>query len=300
MKLLQSSGGAVSFQGGIILTRILFDESKSAGERLSFIYSSKHILMKTPITYYGGKQRMLKHILPLIPKHELYCEPFCGGAAVFFAKDKSNIEVINDMNRMVINFYTHLQVHFEELQNRIQSTLLSRSCHQDAWVMYNFQHLFSDLELAWAFWVLTQQGIFGKISETWGFSAATPKTEKTLNNKRESFLEAYKQRLAVVQIECNDALKVIKSRDRETSFFYIDPPYFNSEMGHYKGYSKQDFTNLLELLSTIKGKFLLSSYPSDVLADFTKQFGWKTVEIEQSVAVSNKGKRKVEVLTMNY
>jgi len=38
--------------------------------------------MKTPISYYGGKQALLKHILPLIPKHKLYTEAFCGGAAV--------------------------------------------------------------------------------------------------------------------------------------------------------------------------------------------------------------------------
>lgn len=38
--------------------------------------------MKTPISYYGGKQTLLKHILPLIPSHKLYTEAFCGGAAV--------------------------------------------------------------------------------------------------------------------------------------------------------------------------------------------------------------------------
>lgn len=28
--------------------------------------------LKTPISYYGGKQMLLKHILPLIPEHTLY------------------------------------------------------------------------------------------------------------------------------------------------------------------------------------------------------------------------------------
>mgnify|MGYP000216877373 CR=1 FL=1 len=51
--------------------------------------------MKTPITYYGGKQTLLKYLLPLIPQHKLYCEPFFGGGAVFFAKPKSDVEVIN-------------------------------------------------------------------------------------------------------------------------------------------------------------------------------------------------------------
>lgn len=42
--------------------------------------------LKTPITYYGGKRKMVNHILPLIPEHSLYAEPFAGGAAIFWAK----------------------------------------------------------------------------------------------------------------------------------------------------------------------------------------------------------------------
>lgn len=44
--------------------------------------------LRTPISYYGGKQRLISKILPLIPEHNLYCEPFLGGAAIFFAKEK--------------------------------------------------------------------------------------------------------------------------------------------------------------------------------------------------------------------
>lgn len=75
--------------------------------------------MKTPITYYGGKQMMVKHILPLIPEHHLYCEPFAGGLAVFFAKEKSKVEVINDLNRFVINFYQQIQNNFEALNAKV-------------------------------------------------------------------------------------------------------------------------------------------------------------------------------------
>ena len=52
--------------------------------------------MKTPITYYGGKQTMLKHILPLIPKHKVYTETFLGGGAVLWAKDPAPLEIVND------------------------------------------------------------------------------------------------------------------------------------------------------------------------------------------------------------
>jgi hypothetical protein len=48
--------------------------------------------MKTPITYYGGKQRMIKHILPLIPPHKKYVEPFAGGALPYFSGSDSDPE----------------------------------------------------------------------------------------------------------------------------------------------------------------------------------------------------------------
>ena len=71
--------------------------------------------MKTPISYYGGKQRLASTIIKLIPDHNLYCEPFCGGAAVFFQKEKSNVEVINDTNKLLINFYRQVQNDFTAL-----------------------------------------------------------------------------------------------------------------------------------------------------------------------------------------
>jgi DNA adenine methylase len=61
--------------------------------------------MKTPISYYGGKQKMIPHILPLIPEHKIYVEPFFGGGAIFFAKEPSKIEVINDIDKRVYNFW---------------------------------------------------------------------------------------------------------------------------------------------------------------------------------------------------
>ena len=60
--------------------------------------------MKTPITYYGGKQGMIKDILQLIPQHNTYTETFAGGAAVLFAKDPAQINVVNDLNGEIVNF----------------------------------------------------------------------------------------------------------------------------------------------------------------------------------------------------
>ncbi|HTA26729.1 MAG TPA: DNA adenine methylase, partial [Bacteroidia bacterium] len=85
--------------------------------------------MKTPITYYGGKQMMLRHILPLIPKHTIYVEPFLGGGAVFWAKEPSRVEIINDTNAEIVNFYEVTQKNFTALQKEIQATLHSRKRH---------------------------------------------------------------------------------------------------------------------------------------------------------------------------
>ncbi len=73
-------------------------------------------------------------------------------------------------------------------------------------------------------------------------------------------------------------------------------------MGHYKGYSEADFENLLQVCATLKGKFMLSSYPSELLAKYTEKHGWKTIEIKKTLCVGvgkDKGS-KTEVLTLNY
>jgi DNA adenine methylase len=256
--------------------------------------------MKTPIKYYGGKQNMVKHILPLIPLHNMYCEPFMGGGAVFFAKGLSPVECINDLNGEVINFYKSMKSNFVELNQKIIETLHSRQSFVDAKVIYDNPNLFDKVTRAWAFWVVTNQGFAGLIGNSWGYSIKENTTSKSIKNKRNDFI-AYEQRLNDVQIECTDAIKVIKVRDRIDTFFYIDPPYFNSNCGHYSGYSEKDFNELLELLSQIKGKFLLSSYPSETLTKHTKLNKWNSKQISAKVAVNHgSGKAKIEVLTANF
>lgn len=232
--------------------------------------------MKTPISYYGGKQMMCRHILPLIPVHNLYCEPFFGGGAIFFAKEQSEIEVINDVNGEVINFYQVLQSGFEALNRLVQKTLHSRELYRDALIVYQHPHLFTRVKRAWAFWILTNQGFATKIG-TWGYDRSAGSIERKVANSKTKFTSLYADRLAHTQIESNGAIKVVKSRDSISSFFYCDPPYFNSNMGHYDGYNEDDFKQLLKALSGIAGKFLLSSYPSEPLDQFVKKYRWHQI-----------------------
>lgn len=259
--------------------------------------------MKTPISYYGGKQKLLPVIIPIIPSHVLYAEPFCGGAAVFFGKEPSLVEVLNDTNSELINFYKVAQNKYVELNSMIRVTLHSRRLHKDASIVYNNPHLFDEVKRAWAVWVLSTQSFAAQLDSSFGYDKAKDTTTKKIINKRDTFSEDIAIRLQHVNIECADAIYIIKSRDTPESFFYCDPPYFNSDCGHYDGYSIEDFAMLLKALSEIEGKFLLSSYPSDILSKYQKQFGWHSRTYEQGVSVNSKSgyiKRKWEMLTANY
>lgn len=255
--------------------------------------------MKTPITYYGGKQNMVNDLLKLIPDHEIYCEPFFGGGALFFAKSPSEVEVINDVNGEVVNFFKTLKTNFHDLQKEIQGTLHSRELYKKAMIVYQHPELFPELKRAWAFWVLTNQG-FASMIGSWGFGKDNSK-EKALANKRADFTNAYEGRLRKVQIENNDAIKVIDRCDSKSTFIYCDPPYIGTNMGHYKGYSEEDYKKLLDKLVKLKGKFLLSSFPSSILNTYIKKYKWKTQSIKRSVSVTkHTDKKKVEMLIMNY
>lgn len=261
--------------------------------------------MKTPLTYYGGKMKLANIILPLIPGHETYTEAFAGGGAIFWTKSPSKVEVINDCNRELINFYEVCKNDYVELEKLIRISLHSRSLHSDAQVIYNNPHLFSKLQRAWAIWVLANQSFSSRLNGSWGYNKKVSTASITLSNKRQSFTEELAIRLQNVQIENTDALRIINSRDYEQAFHYCDPPYFNSDRGHYNNYSREDFLTLLKCLSQIKGKFLLSSYPSTELTEFTKKHDWYNIKLHRRVFTDNcrddkPRKRKIEVLTANY
>src|SRR5690606_38375437 len=222
----------------------------------------------------------------LFPEHHTYVEPFVGGGAIFWAKLPSPSEIINDYNRELINFYEVCKNEFVELEKMIRISLHSRSLHADATVMYENPHLFTRIQRAWAVWVLSSQGFASKLDGPWGYDIRTNTMPDMMKAKRDNFTEKLAIRLQNVQIENTDALRIIRSRDYEKAFQYCDPPYYNSDCGHYDGYSKEDFEMLLKTLENCEGKFLLSSYPSDVLKTYTTKNNWYDQRLEQSVSVT--------------
>ena len=125
-----------------------------------------------------------------------------------------------------------------------------------------------------------------------------------MDGYRNQFTNKIHERLKNVQISCRDALKVIAQRDTEDTFFFLDPPYPGCVQKHYSGFTFDDFEVLLKVLTSIKGKFLLCNFDSEMLTKYVNDNGWNRVVFDMALRVANrvtKGtKRKREVMVYNY
>ena len=76
---------------------------------------------KSPLQYYGGKFFIVDEILRLIPPHICYVEVFFGSGQVFFQKERSEVEVINDLDDLVYSFFKVLsdKVLFEQFIKKL-------------------------------------------------------------------------------------------------------------------------------------------------------------------------------------
>ena len=263
--------------------------------------------MKTPITYYGGKQKLISSILPYIPPHKIYVEPFLGGGAIFFAKKKSKKEIINDLNAEMINFFMVAQNHTEELANEITSIPYSRRFYMFNNFAYNHSEFFSPVKRAAILWNCTNSSFLAKIGAGWAFeNEGKPTAENSflVAQKRWQdpfFFQEINERLKDTIIHNQDAIKTIIAYDSPSTFHYIDPPYINTHQGHYKGYTETDFRNLLDTLANIQGTFMLSGFPSSQLLHHAQRFNWPVWNINQQKSSSeSKTERKIETITINY
>ena len=257
--------------------------------------------MKTPISYYGGKQTMLKYILPLIPPHKIYTEAFCGGAAVLFAKRPVEAEFINDINMEITNFYWCAQVYFHELKQVIDKTLHSRDIHAHAAHINAFPQFFTPVQRAWAVWVLCKMSFGSMLDGSFGYDFSGTMIKK-LRNAKDGFTEHLCKRLERVTIENRNAIDVIACYDTFDTFHFVDPPYVNSDCGHYEGvFSEQNMEQLLRLLETIKGKFMLTMFPHIMIENYAIKNKWMIHRVERTISASKASRRKQEEwMVCNY
>jgi DNA adenine methylase len=236
-----------------------------------------------PFKYFGGKWQLASWILQYTPEHETYVEPFCGAASLLFHKEPSEIEVINDINGEVINFFRVLREFPDQLIDQILLTPYSREEYLESYETPVIEH---PIEAARRFYVRVNQAFGG------GYRANRVGWSRQIKNNRWSklvdrwnkveHLADIAERLKFVQIENDDAFKVIQTYDHEKAFFYIDPPYDHkartSKKEYVSEFTEAEHILLSKLLHDLKGCVIISGYASELYLDLYSDWEVHTKE----------------------
>lgn len=243
--------------------------------------------MRTPLTYYGGKQRLARQIVPLMPAHRVYFEPFAGGAAVLFAKPRAERETLNDVDGRVMRFWRALRERPDELAAAVALTPYSRAEWEDCKAAPDVE---DDVEAARRFLVHVDQS-FSREGTGWSppsilFDRRGRWQAGVWQNMPPKLLGAA-TRLSGVALECGDALDLIPRYDQPDALIYCDPPYApSSRLEPGKGYrhdaDETFWPRLVEVLAGVEhAAVILSGYPCPEAEDL----GWRSVALSHKRTV---------------
>src|ERR1700680_3887521 len=202
-----------------------------------------------PLPYIGGKNRLAKKIISMLPEHLTYVEAFAGGAQILFHKPPSNVEVLNDLDFEIVNFFRVCQWHYEELVRYLRFCLVSRKLHE-LHVKSNPATL-TDIQRAGRFFYL-QKNSFGGLIVKQAFHYGVTHPPNYNLERIPEIIERTHQRLQHVQIESLPYQDILKRRDRPRSVFYPAPPYWKRKLYRHN-FKKQDFEELNDRLKALKG-----------------------------------------------
>tara|TARA_R110000824_G_scaffold261358_1_gene449959 strand:+ start:5455 stop:6282 length:828 start_codon:yes stop_codon:yes gene_type:complete len=275
-------------------------------------------MIKPPLKWHGGKFYLADKIISMMPKHIHYVEPYFGGGQVLFRKDPEGVsEVINDIDGELMHFWRVLsdEEWSPEFIRRLSCEPFADERFQEASDFVEQGKELGDDEIdpvdrAVAFFIKyrqSRQGL-GKCFAT----LSRNRTRRGMNEQVSSWLTAIEglpeahARLQRVVLLSRDAIDVILSQDGPNTLFYLDPPYLHetrSTTGDYEHeMSRNDHLHLLAAMRTMKGRFILSGYPSELYDGVAKIRGWHHVDIEiDNKASSAKTKEiKTERLWTNF
>lgn len=256
--------------------------------------------MKTSpiIPWMGGKRKLASRLIPKFPKHECYVELFCGGAALYFLKPESaKVEVINDVDGELINLYRVVQHHLEEFIKQFKWALTSRTMFK--WLKEAYCSGLTDIQRAARFYYL-QQHAFGakRIGQNFGYAPSG----RPINLCRieESLSDAH-IRLAGTYVEQLSWQDCFKRYDRDYTFFYADPPYFDTA-GYSVEFAIEEYIALAEAMRNAKGKVMVSLNDHVKMREVFKDFNIDTLDIKYSLTSKSSAKSKVskEIVICNY
>lgn len=263
--------------------------------------------MKAVFRYPGAKWSIAEWIIQHFPNgYEKLCylEPFAGSAAVFFNKNPSRVETINDLDSNIVNLFRILRDRPEELRRAIELTPYSREEYELA--IESFDHP-DPLEKARRYFVRCMQGVGAK-SNARGTWRVEPRpypggAAKKWCDGADLLMEAAKRLRGgaetLVQIEHTDAIKLIERFNSPDVLMYLDPPYLRSTRRSGALYvhemTEKDQSQLMDAISGSKAYIILSGYDNDLYNEALR--GWHKDSI---VVTTTSTATATEMIWMNY
>lgn len=261
---------------------------------------SSQIHAAKPVSgYIGGKRNLAKRLIERIERipHELYAEPFVGMGGVFLRRSiPVKTEVINDVSKDVATLFRILQRHYQAFLDHLKWQLTTRA-EFDRLVRVDPDTL-TDLERAARFLYL-QRTAFGSKVVGQNFGISRTRGARFDLTKLVPLLEAVHTRLCGVVIECLPYGRFIERYDSARALFYLDPPYWGCEGDYGPQFEREDFQRLSSILSSIKGRFVLSLNDTACVREVFAAFAIESVETTYTIGGAQNAKRVSELIISN-
>ena len=252
--------------------------------------------MKSLLKYPGSKWRISDWILSFFPNHKVYLEPFFGSGALFFKKEPSYIETINDLDGNIVNLFRVCRDYPIELAKAINMTPFSREEFINCYIISD-----DPIEQARRTIVRYHQsfGTSNSSKNSWRNvqSYGGPRCATMWNDLPDVIIECC-ERLKSAQIENTDALTLIQRYDHSDVLIYCDPPYMQNLRKKNMYSIEMDDNQHVELLETIKqskAKIVISGYDNDLYNRELKD--WCTAEKK---TIAQMGLHRIEKIWMNF
>lgn len=239
------------------------------------------LTVRSPIGWFGGKGNMVRKLLDLMPPHQHYVEPFCGGASLFFAKRPSGgVETLNDLDGGIVGFYRVLRdpEQFTRFERMAQFTPYSR----EEWLECRATWADCDdpVERAWRWWVVARMSFGGRFGASLGTGVTSSRKKMAATtSKFTSAIDGLPEihaRLRQAQIEHTDFRTIIERYNAPGTLCYCDPPYVRStrRSGEYTHeMDEDDHRDLVALLLEYSALVMLSGYDHPIYKPLDEA-GW--------------------------
>ena len=251
--------------------------------------------MAGPLSYIGGKNRLAKRVIEIFPEHLTYVEAFAGGAQILFRKAPSKVEVLNDLDGEIVNFYRVCQQHYEELLRYFRYVVVSRDWFD--LLKRSDPSTLTDIQRAARYLYILRNSFASLVRNPVYHRNVVQPPSFNLTSLPELIENAHK-RLERVQLECASYDEVIHRFDRPTTLFYLDPPYFGRKLYRFN-LGEADFEKLAGQLKKIRGKFILSLNDVPEVRALFDEFHIRGVDLHYT-SQKEAGKRYKEVLITNF